>query len=129
MILDETFSKEPLGPVTIDNDAQWSDIVNWVVIGTIAAEELGVTSSNVAAMVADPPNISVARLLGVGFDGGEVTDTGLDVDVTFMQDVLAQVGNYGEIYDANVAPIGIVRAGTLNALWTDGGLIYSPPFK
>ncbi len=129
VILDETFSKEPLGPVTIDNDAQWSDIINWVVIGTIAAEELGVTSSNVAAQAADPPNVAVARLLGVSFEGGGVTDTGLDVDVTFMQDVLDQVGNYGEIYETNVTPIGIERAGTLNALWTDGGLIYSPPFK
>jgi len=129
VILEETFSKEPLGPVTLDNDAQWSDIVNWVVIGTIAAEELGVTSANVAAMAADPPSVSVARLLGVGFGGEAVTDTGLDVDATFMQDVLAQVGNYGEIYETNVAPIGIVREGTLNALWTDGGLIYSPPFK
>ena len=46
-----------------------------------------------------------------------------------MQDVLAQVGNYGEIYDANITPIGIIRDGTLNALWTDGGMIYSPPFK
>ena len=129
VILDETFSKEPLGPVTLQNDDQWSDIVNWIVIGTIAAEELGVTSANVADMAAAAPSVAIARLLGVGFEGGEVTDTGLDVDVTFMQDVLAQVGNYGEIYDANVAPIGIVRAGTLNALWTDGGLIYSPPFK
>jgi len=129
VILEESFSKEPLGPVTLDNDAQWSDIVNWVVIGTIAAEELGVTSSNVAAMAADPPNVSVARLLGVSFEGGDITDTGLDVEVDFMQDVLAQVGNYGEIYDDNITPIGIVREGTLNALWTDGGLIYSPPFK
>ena len=129
VILDETFSKEPLGPVTLQNDDQWSDIVNWIVIGTIAAEELGVTSANVSDMAAAAPNISVARLLGVGFEGGEVTDTGLDVEVDFMQDVLAQVGNYGEIYAANVAPIGIERAGTLNDLWTDGGLIYSPPFK
>jgi general L-amino acid transport system substrate-binding protein len=130
VILDETFSKEPLGPVTIDNDAQWSDIVNWVVIGTIAAEELGVTTSNVVAQAADPPSVSVARLLGVGFEGGDVTDTGLDIDVTFMQDVLEQVGNYGEIYETNVEPIGLLRrSGTLNALWTEGGLIYSPPFK
>jgi general L-amino acid transport system substrate-binding protein len=129
VILDETFSKEPLGPVTIDNDAEWSDIVNWVVIGTIAAEELGVTNANVADMAANPPNVGVSRLLGVAFEGGEVTDTGLEVEVTFMQDVLAAVGNYGEIYENNVTPIGIARAGTLNALWTDGGLIYSAPFK
>ena len=129
VILDETFSKEPLGPVTIDNDDQWSDIVNWVVIGTIAAEELGVTSANVSAMADAAPSVAIARLLGVGFEDGAVTDTGLDVAVTFMQDVLAQVGNYGEIYATNITPIGIERAGTLNALWTDGGLIYSPPFK
>jgi len=129
VILEETFSKEPLAPVTIDNDSQWSDIINWVVIGTIAAEELGVTSSNVAEKAADPKSVAVARLLGVPFEGGDITDTGLDLDVTFMQDVLAQVGNYGEIYEANVTPIGIERAGTQNALWTDGGLMYSPPFK
>jgi general L-amino acid transport system substrate-binding protein len=130
VILDETFSKEPLGPVTIDNDAEWSDIITWVVFGTIAAEELGVTSANVADMAANPPNVGVSRLLGVGFEGGEVTDTGLAVDVTFMQDVLAAVGNYGEIYDKNVEPIGLLRReGTVNALWTEGGLIYSPPFK
>ena len=101
------------------------------VIGTIAAEELGVTSANVSAMADDAPSVAVARLLGVGFEDGAVTDTGLDVDVDFMQDVLAQVGNYGEIYEANITPIGIERAGTLNALWSDdnGGLIYSPPFK
>jgi general L-amino acid transport system substrate-binding protein len=129
VILEETFSKEPLGPLTIDNDSQWYDVVNWVVIGTILAEEAGVDSSNVSAMAAEPPSVDVARLLGVPFEGGEVFDPGLGIDPTYMQGVLAAVGNYGEIYDRNITPIGIERDGTLNALWTDGGLIYGPPTK
>jgi general L-amino acid transport system substrate-binding protein len=129
VILDETFSKEPLGPVTIDNDSQWFDVVNWVVIGTILAEEAGVDSTNAGAMSSDPSSVDVARLLGVPFEGGEVFDPGLGIDPTYMQDVLAAVGNYGEIYERNITPIGIERDGTLNALWTDGGLIYGPPTK
>ena len=129
VILEETFSKEPLGPLTIDNDSQWYDVVNWVVIGTILAEEAGVDSSNVAAMAAEPPSVDIARLLGVPFEGGEVFEPGLGIDPAYMQGVLAAVGNYGEIYDRNITPIGIERDGTLNALWTDGGLIYGPPTR
>ena len=129
VILEETFSKEPLGPVTIDNDSQWYDVVNWVVIGTILAEEAEVDSGNVAEMAANPPNVDVARLLGVPFEGGEVFEPGLGIDPDFMQDVLAAVGNYGEIYERNITPIGIEREGTLNALWTDGGLIFGPPTR
>lgn len=129
VILDETFSKEPLGPVTIDNDDQWFDIVNWTALGTVVADELGVTSSNVAEMAAEPPNINVARFLGVSFEGGDITDVGLGLPPDFMQDVIAGVGNYDEIYTNNVDPIGIFRAGTLNASWLDGGAIYAPPWK
>ncbi|HUF53384.1 MAG TPA: hypothetical protein VMR52_06395 [Dehalococcoidia bacterium] len=129
VILEETFSKEPLGPLTIDNDSQWFDVVNWIVIGTILAEEAGVTSSNVSAQASAPDNIDIARLLGVPFEGGEVFEPGLGIDADYMQDVLAAVGNYGEIYDRNITPIGIERDGTLNALWTDGGLIYGPPAR
>jgi general L-amino acid transport system substrate-binding protein len=130
VILEETFSKEPLGPVTIDNDSEWFQVVDWTVIGTILAEELGITSENVADMAANPPSLDVARLLGVPFEGGEVTDPGLGLDPTFMQEVISAVGNYGEIYDRNITAIGIApRPGTLNALWTDGGLIYGPPWR
>jgi len=129
VILEETFSKEPLGPLTIDNDSQWFDIVNWVVIGMIRADEMGITSANVADFVADPGNAEVARMLGVPFEGGEIFDPGLGIDGDFMQDVLTQVGNYDEVYEANIAPIGIERAGTLNASFLDGGLIYAPPWN
>ncbi len=128
-ILAETISKEPLGPATRDNDSEWHDVVQWVVYGMIAAEELGVDSGNVEAMVSSPPNADVATLLGVGIDGGAAPEGLLGVDVTFMQDVLKAVGNYGEVYERTLAPIGLERAGSLNALWTEGGLIYAPPFR
>ena len=129
VILDEVFSKEPLGPVTIDNDSQWYDIVNWTTIGTILAEERGVTSENIDDFIADPQNPEIARLLGVAIEGGDIFDPGLGLPPDFMQDVIRGVGNYGEIYERNITPIGLPREGTLNALWTDGGLIYSPPWR
>ena len=129
VILEETFSKEPLGPVTRDGDTQWADIVNWVVIGMITADEKGITSENLADFVADPGGAETARLLGLSFEGGEVFDPNLGIDTDFMQNVLSQVGNYGEVYEANITPIGIPREGTLNASWLNGGLIYAPPTR
>ena len=128
-ILEETFSKEPLGPLTIDNDDQWFDIVDWVVIGMILADEAGITSANIDDFIADPPNAEIARLLGVPFEGGEIFDGGLGIDPDFMQAIIREIGNYGEVYEANITPIGIPREGTLNDSWTDGGLIYAPPWR
>ena len=128
-ILAVTMSKEPLGPLTRHGDDEWFDIVAWVTFGTFQAEELGVSSANVDAQIANPDSVAVALMLGVGYDGGDVTDMGLAVGPQFMQAVLKQVGNYGEIYEKNITPLGLEREGSLNALWTNGGLIYSPPIR
>ena len=130
-ILPETLSKEPLGPVVRDGDTEWFDVVQWVVFGTMIADELGVTSSNVTQMAANPPSQAVANLLGASFDGAPVVafGTSLGLSATFMQDVIAQVGNYDEIYERTIAQIGLARAGSLNDLWTRGGLIFAPPIK
>lgn len=128
VILTETLSKEPLAPATRSDDAAWSDLVNWVVLGMIAAEELGVTSENAAALAQDPPNQEVARLLGSTVEGNAFQGhPGLSAD--FMRNVITQVGNYGEVYERFITPLGIERAGSLNALWTEGGLMYAPPFR
>ena len=132
VVLPETLSKEPLGPSVRDNDSEWEDVVRWVVNGMIIAEEQGVTKANVGTMAQNPPNNTVARLLGVGFDGGAPSNLGIGhgkIDSTFMQDVIKAVGNYGEAYDATLERVGLVRAGSLNASYTDGGLIYSPPMR
>jgi len=133
-ILDEVFSKEPLGPAVPDGDSEWFDVVNWVVLATIEAEELGVTSENIDEMLeSDDP--AVGRFLGQPVEGEEgeaVVDHGLAVDPDFTVEIIRAVGNYGEIYDRNVGPdtpLQLDREGTANALWTDGGLHYAPPFR
>ena len=125
VILPEIISKEPLGPATRHGDDQWSDIVTWVLNATVTAEEKGVTSANVDDMKGsnDP---EVLRLLGV--EGNQGEELGLSTDWAY--NIIKSVGNYGEIFERNIGvetPIGLPRG--LNALWTDGGLQYSPPFR
>ena len=128
VILAQTLSKEPLAPATRSDDPRWSDLVNWVVLGMIAAEELGVTSENATALAEDPPSQEVARLLGSTAEGTAFqAHPGLSPE--FMRNVITQVGNYGEVYERYIAPLGIEREGSLNALWTEGGLMYAPPFR
>jgi general L-amino acid transport system substrate-binding protein len=127
-LLPDVMSKEPLTPAVLDGDSDWQDAVSWVVHGLINAEELGVDSGNVDQMAADPPNADVANLLGASLEAGAAPlDSGLGLDPAFMVNVLTAVGNYGEIYDRHVAPLGLDRG--LNALWEDGGLLYAPPFR
>jgi general L-amino acid transport system substrate-binding protein len=116
-------SKEPLGPGVAQGDAKWADAVNWTMFALIIAEEQGITAANVADMLANPPNGEVQRLLGG--EGEKQTAMGLPADAFF--NVISQVGNYGEIYDRHLTPLGLERG--LNALWSDGGLIYAPPAR
>ncbi|NBD17275.1 MAG: transporter substrate-binding domain-containing protein [Cyanobacteria bacterium] len=124
-LLAVTMSKEPLGPVTINNDSAWFDVVKWVTYSLIQAEEFGITQENVEEQKSvDDPN--VRRFLGVEGSLGE--DMGIANDFTAR--AIASVGNYGEIYDRNLgqsSQFELERG--LNALWTDGGLLYSPPFR
>lgn len=125
MILPETISKEPLGPVVRHGDDQWLDLVKWSLYGMVEAEELGVTSANVDQMKSsDNPNIK--RLLGTEGDMGK----NLGVSDTWAYNIVKQVGNYGESYDRYVGPktsLGLERG--LNALWKDGGLQYAMPIR
>jgi general L-amino acid transport system substrate-binding protein len=130
-ILPELISKEPLGPVVRHGDDQWFDIVTWTVFCTITAEELGVNSSNVSAQLSST-NPEVRRLLGVEGDFG----VKLGLANAWCANVIGKVGNYSEIYERNVGsdtPLRLARIvdgnPTVNALWTQGGLIYSPPFR
>lgn len=123
-ILPDIFSKEPLGPAVKDGDSRWRDAVNWAVLATIQAEEWGITSSNVDSFLASE-NPDIVRFLG----GSGDFDPGLGLPADFAYQVIKQVGNYGEIWDAHITPLGISRAGTVNDIWTNGGLLYSPPYK
>lgn len=124
-LLDVTMSKEPLGPVTVNNDSAWFDTVKWVTYALIEAEELGLTSENIGdAASSEDPNV----LRFVGAEGTLGEDMGLPND--FAARAVAAVGNYGEIYERNLgagSQFDLPRG--QNAQWSDGGLMYAPPFR
>jgi general L-amino acid transport system substrate-binding protein len=124
-ILPEIISKEPLAPAVRHGDDQFRDIVDFAVLAMINAEEMGITSKNVDEMMKSKDPM-VQRFLGVIEGNG----ASLGLDEKWAYNIVKQVGNYGEVFERNVGvntTLGIERG--LNALWTNGGLMYSPPFK
>jgi general L-amino acid transport system substrate-binding protein len=130
LILEEVMSKEPLAPVVPLGDDQWFNIVKWVVFATIQAEELGITSENVQEMAETTEDPVVQRLFGQTPEGADPFDAGLGLESDWVVTMIAAVGNYGEIYERNLGPgtpFDLERG--LNSLWTDGGLLYAPPYR
>ncbi len=130
VILEEVMSKEPLGPVAPLGDDQWFNIVKWVVYATIEAEEQGITSENVADTAETSEDPVVLRLLGQTVPDTDPFDSGLGLDPEWVINVISAVGNYGEIYERNLGagtPFELERG--LNSLWTEGGLLYAPPYR
>ncbi|MGI9018614.1 MAG: amino acid ABC transporter substrate-binding protein [Euzebya sp.] len=124
-IVPDVMSKEPLGPAVRQGDDQWFDIVNWVVFATFQAEEFGIDSSNVASFDAGA-NADIARFLGV--EDGQTTGAGLGFpSEDWVVNVIEAVGNYQEIFDRNIAPLGLDEG--VNQLWTEDGLHYAPPYR
>jgi len=125
IILAETLSKEPLGPMYRQGDSQWADVVNWTTFATFQAEEYGITSENIGEFGGEDASPEIRRFLG---EEGELGSfIGLSND--FAANVISAVGNYAEIYERHVTPLGIEREGSLNDLWTRGGLIYAPAWR
>jgi general L-amino acid transport system substrate-binding protein len=126
IILPEIISKEPLGPVVRHGDNNWGDVVRWTFYALVAAEELGITSANVNEIGASTVNPEIKRILGTEGDMGAM----MGLDAEWAKRAIAANGNYGEIFAANIGestPIGLARG--LNAQWTQGGLMYAPPFR
>jgi len=124
IVLPETISKEPLGPVVRQGDSVWEDLVRWSLNVMIEAEEYGITSSNADSMkTSDNPQIK--RL--VGSEGELGAAFGLDNEWSLR--IIKQVGNYGESYKRNIADTGILPDRGPNQLWTKGGILYVPPAR
>lgn len=125
VILPEIISKEPLAPAVRHGDDEWFDIVKWTVYAMIGAEEKGITSASVDdALKSEDPDVK--RMLGVTPGLGKA----LHLDEKWAYNVIKQVGNYGEVFERNVGsktPLKLERG--LNALWTQGGLMYAMPFR
>ncbi|MEQ3625362.1 MAG: amino acid ABC transporter substrate-binding protein [Celeribacter sp.] len=125
VILDEVVSKDPMGPVVRQDDAQWKDIVAWTVYAMIEAEERGITSESIGELreTTDP---AAATFVGTEGDLGNLL--GLENDWAYQ--IVSQVGNYGEVFERNLGQGSSLKLERgLNAQWTDGGMIYAPPFK
>lgn len=125
MLLPEYINKEPLGPAVKIGHDSWFSVVRWTFMALVAAEELGINSSNVDTMKASPVH-EVRRFLGLEADLG--APLGLSRDWAYQ--IVRQVGNYGEIFDRNLgegSPLKLDRG--LNNLWTKGGLMYAMPMR
>ena len=125
-ILPEVISKEPLGPVVRDNDQRWFDLVRWTLFTLVEAEELGIDAGNAIGAKNRAASDRVRALLDL--DG--TTATVLGIEPAWGYRVIRWVGNYGELFERNLGPasgLGIKRG--LNALWSDGGLMYAPPAR
>jgi general L-amino acid transport system substrate-binding protein len=129
VILPEIISKEPLGPSVRQGDDEWADAVRWSFNAMIQAEEFGITSANVDQTVAETQNPDIQRFLGKSEDLAKAM--GLPIlPANFAHQIVKQVGNYGESFERNLGestPLKIARG--VNALWSKGGLMYSPPFR
>ncbi|MGD9667942.1 MAG: amino acid ABC transporter substrate-binding protein [Hyphomicrobiaceae bacterium] len=125
IVLPEVISKEPLGPAVRQGDAQWGNIVRWVLFALVNAEELGVTTSNLDEM-RESTNPEIKRLLGT--EGAFGKGVGLDNDWAYQ--AIKAVGNYGESFERNVGQGSRLKISRgQNALWRDGGLQYAPPIR
>ncbi len=123
IILPEVISKEPLGPVTRDDDRAWTDLVRWTLFGLIDSEEAGLTSEGV-----DPAKFGGPAQRQRAVDMGKPAADALHLADDWLAVLIARVGNYGEVFDRNLgegSPLGIRRG--MNALWTEGGILYAPP--
>jgi general L-amino acid transport system substrate-binding protein len=125
IILPDTISNEPLAPAMRQNDSQWRDVVSWTIYALITAERLGIGQANLDSFN-DSRDPEIQRLLGRIGDFGKM----LSLDNKWAYNAIKAVGNYGEIFDRNLGPSTALKLdrGT-NKLWTEGGLIFSPPFR
>ena len=124
VILPEVISKEPLAISVRDSDIDFLKLVRWSLWATVHAEELGVGIGNVVQVLENPGDM-VVRL----FDLDDESVLPLGVDTDFVKDIIMQVGNYGDIFDRNLGVYSSIKLNRgQNALWKDGGLMYSPPF-
>jgi general L-amino acid transport system substrate-binding protein len=122
MLLPDIISKEPLGVMVRKGDDKWFDLVRWTFAAMITAEEKGISSKNIDSFM-DSKDPDIRRLLGLEGDMGKA----LGLDPKWAYNVIKQVGNYGEVWDRNITPMGVPRG--INNIWTKGGLQYAPPIR
>lgn len=122
VLLPDIISKEPLGVMVRKGDDKFFDLVRWAFIASLTAEENGVDSKNIDSFAASTTP-DIRRLLGLEGELGKA----LGVDSKFGYNIVKQVGNFAEMWDRNITPMGVPRG--INNLWNKGGLQYAPPMR
>jgi general L-amino acid transport system substrate-binding protein len=132
----DPFTRQPISPIVAYGDKQWADIVTWTLHGLIQAERFGVTSESIDRFLRVENESDLDYRRRVGEQVAAMLDPGLGIgyllglENDFMAGVIRQIGNYGEIYDRHLGPASLlpIERG-LNALWSDGGLLYAPDWR
>jgi general L-amino acid transport system substrate-binding protein len=123
IVLPESISMEPLSISVRNGDDTWANVVRWSFFAMLAAEELGLDSTNVRTKIAASTNPNILRFASKSEDLGAM----LSLDRDWAVRIVEQVGNYAEVFDRNIKPLGIERG--LNRLWNDSGLMIAPPMR
>jgi general L-amino acid transport system substrate-binding protein len=123
ILLPEAISMEPLSISVRNGDDGWANVVRWSFFTLLAAEEFGLDSKNVRVKIAESTNPGVLRFAGKSEDLGGM----LFLDRDWAVRIVEQVGNYAEVFDRNIKPLGLERG--LNKLWNDAGLMIAPPMR
>ncbi len=124
-ILPELISKEPLSPLVRHGDDQWKDVVSWSLKVLIIAEELNITSKNIDNYL-ESNNNEILRLLGIVGSFGDM----IELEERWAYNIIKEIGNYKEIFNNNLGPNTIMNLSRgMNKLYSEGGLLYAPPFR
>ena len=122
----DSLAKDPMGPVVRSGDDKWFTVVRWVLFSLIKAEETGITQSNVKSTLTAGEDARVHRWNEVE---GTISRT-LGLQTGWAVRLIEASGNYGEMFERNLGSRSALKLERgLNRLYTQGGLMYSPPFR
>lgn len=125
-ILPQQISNEPMGPAVRRGDEEWFTIFRWVLFTLIRAEESDYTQANVRTKLEQPRDSRSQAWKEL--DGLIAKSLGIMPGCAIR--IVESVGNYGQLFERNLGGQSALRLDRgLNRLWTEGGLMYAPPFR
>ena len=138
----QPIANEPRGPVVVANDSLWRDVVSYAAWATIYADELGVTTANLATYL-DSSSVRHKKFLGVAdpqIPLDQYIGHKLTLAPAFARLIIAEVGSYSTIYERNLNAIMPDRGANQISqrfdeqqhvwrLLDNDGQLFSPPFE
>jgi general L-amino acid transport system substrate-binding protein len=126
LIRPEHFSQSPLGPAVRWDDGQWIAIVRAVYAALVDADVRGLTQDQARQLVNGKPDPAHATYL----DETALIGRTYGISPLWAALAVSSVGNYGQIFDRNLGSGSPLKLDPgANRPWTQGGLLYAPPFQ